>query len=77
MREEISEKELYRVEQICTDMSPTMECICNALFTKAQLVTDRFHVMKNLLEDVGSVRIAIKATIKNTESRSRRESKER
>jgi hypothetical protein len=29
------------------------------------------------LEDVGSVRIAIKATIKNTESRSRRESKER
>ncbi len=77
MREEILEKELCKVKQICTDMSPTMECICNALFAKAELVTDRFHVMKNLLEDVGSVRIAIKSMIKNAESKRRKKSKKK
>ncbi len=77
MREEIAEHELCRVKQVCTDMSLTMECICDALFAKAELVTDRFHVMKNLLEDVGSVRISIKSKIKNTESKRRKESKKK
>lgn len=76
IREEIDEKELIKVEQICTDMSPTMERISSDLFWWAELVIDRFHVMKNLLEDAWDLRIKIKSSIKNKEVTERKKAKE-
>ena len=73
----ISKQALWMVKQICTDMSPAMECIINALFPFSELVTDRFHVMKNLLEDLSSVRIRTKSKIKNQEATERKKAKER
>ncbi len=45
-------------------MSPTIESIVEKLFPNAKIVTDRFHVMKKLLEDVRAVRSRAKTMIK-------------
>ena len=52
------------IEEISADMSSTIESIISALFPNAKLVTDRFHVMKNLLEDIRAVKSRIKTKIK-------------
>jgi transposase len=40
------------ITQVCCDMSYTMENVLKALFPNASIVSDRFHVMKNILEDI-------------------------
>ncbi len=45
-------------------MSTTIESIVEKLFPNAKIVTDRFHVMKKLLEDVRAVRSRAKTMIK-------------
>jgi transposase len=52
------------IKEVATDMSPTIEAIVTALFPNAELVTDRFHVMKNLLEDLWAIKSKAKTEIK-------------
>jgi transposase len=51
-KENISAEERATVREISADMSPTIEKIIADLFPNAIVVTDRFHVMKNLLGDI-------------------------
>ncbi len=52
------------IKEVSADMSPTIEFIIEKLFPNARIVTDRFHVMKKLLEDVRAVRSRAKTLIK-------------
>ncbi len=52
------------IKEVWADMSPTIESIIEKLFPNAKIVTDRFHVMKKLLEDVRAVRSRAKTMIK-------------
>ena len=56
-----------QVQQIASDMSNSMKLIAKELFLQAKHVTDRFHVMKNVLEDLQAIRIRIKTLIKKEE----------
>lgn len=46
-----------RVEEISLDMAATMKLAAQTLFPNARLVTDRFHVVKLVLEALQSIRI--------------------
>jgi len=61
---EISIEERRKVTEICLDMSNSMEAIIDALFPNAYKVHDRFHVIKNILEDLNAIKIRIKTVIK-------------
>ena len=50
-------KSREKVKEITLDMAPTMERIAKLSFTKAKLVTDRFHVQKLAYEAVQQIRI--------------------
>jgi transposase len=52
------------IKEVCCDMSATMELIISIVFPNANIVTDRFHMMKNMLEDIGSIRTRAKTEIK-------------
>jgi transposase len=41
-----------------------MELIISIVFPNASIVTDRFHMMKNVLEDIGAIRTRAKTAIK-------------
>ena len=51
------------VKEIALDMASSMEWIARELFPQATQVVDRFHVMKNVLEDIQAVRIRTKTKI--------------
>ena len=66
------------IVEVCCDMSATMELIISIVFPRASIVTDRFHMMKNVLEDIGAIRTRAKTEIKkrvNEESRKYEEEK--
>lgn len=46
-----------KVEEISLDMAATMKLTAQTLFPNARLVTDRFHVVKLVLEALQSIRI--------------------
>lgn len=48
-------------------MSPTMDFIVGELFPQAKRTLDRFHVTKNVLEDIQSIRMRLKTLIKDEE----------
>jgi len=52
------------VEEVACDMWPSMEAIVESVFPKAKHVTDRFHVMKEILSDLHAIRMRIKTKIK-------------
>lgn len=52
------------IEEVCCDMSYTMEGILSSLFPNAKIVSDRFHVMKNVLDDIWAIRTRAKTAIK-------------
>jgi transposase len=56
-----------KVLEIVTDMSPSMESIVRIAFPNAILTTDRFHVMKMLLDDLNAIRIRAKTALKKKE----------
>lgn len=51
------------VKEIALDMASSMQWIARELFPQATQVVDRFHVMKNVLEDMWAVRTRIKTKI--------------
>src|ERR1039457_3372422 len=55
--EKIPEGQREQVTEVTLDMAPTMERIVRSSFSKAVLVTDRFHVQKLAYEAVQEMRI--------------------
>jgi transposase len=53
----IPESERIKVKEISLDMAATMKLAATKLFPNARLVTDRFHVVKLVLEALQSIRI--------------------
>ena len=53
----IGKRSREKVKEITLDMAPTMERIARLSFTKAKLVTDRFHVQKLAFDGVQELRI--------------------
>ena len=49
-----------KVKEITLDMSPTYEKFCEQNFPGATQITDKFHVVKHVVEAVQAVRIRIK-----------------
>jgi transposase len=68
LREKLGLEDIARVKEISMDMSPTMESITNTVFSCHYIVTDRFHVMKNTLEDINAIKTRLKSIVKREES---------
>src|SRR3972149_11787538 len=49
-----------KVKEITLDMGPTYEKFCEQNFPKALLITDKFHVVKHIIEAVQDVRVRLK-----------------
>lgn len=56
-----------KVREITLDMSTSMEWIVMQLFPQAKRTLDRFHVTKNVLEDIQAIRMRAKTRIKDEE----------
>ena len=52
------------IESLTLDMSPMFNKICTQLFTHAQLVIDKFHVIKHLMDALNTVRLELKKKLK-------------
>lgn len=53
----LSEGKRLEVKEVTLDMAKNMEAAVKAVFTNAQLVTDRFHVVKLAMEALQHIRI--------------------
>lgn len=51
---------LANVKQICSNMSPMYKKVCVDLFPNAALSVDKFHVIKQVLDVLQSLRIEAK-----------------
>jgi transposase len=60
----LDKKRRESIREVCCDMSATMELIISIVFPNASIVTDRFHMMKNVLEDIGAIRTRAKTAVK-------------
>lgn len=63
VREKTNFTDRIIVKEIALDMASSMEWIARELFPQATQVVDRFHVMKNVLEDIQALRTKIKTNI--------------
>ena len=59
-----TEEQRNVVEEISMDMANTMKHIATEVFPNAVQVVDRFHVMKNVLEDMSALISKVKTEIK-------------
>jgi transposase len=57
-------KKLENIKHICADMSPVIISICRETMPNANIVIDKFHVIKHVLDALMSVRLDIKKSIK-------------
>jgi len=57
LKQKISTVKRLQVKEITIDLSPTMKKIASTLFTKATIVSDRFHVQKLMNEAVSDLRV--------------------
>ena len=55
---------IEKVENISCDMSPTIKKLCEEIFVNAAIVIDKFHVIKQILDALISIRMGIKYAIK-------------
>ncbi len=56
------------VKEVACDMWPSMEAIVAWVFPNAKHVTDRFHVMKEVLWDLHAIRLRTKTKIRNKDN---------
>ena len=61
---ELSDEDRKSVKEVSLDMSSAMEHIVDIIFPNAKKVHDRFHVIRNILEDLTAIRIRTKTKIK-------------
>jgi len=73
---EICKKLLDQVKETSSDMSRSMEKILEVLFPKADKITDRFHFMKEVLDDIQTVRKNLKIEFKRQDNEARIKEKE-
>ena len=59
---------LQKVKQICSDMSPMYKKMCKEVFPTATLSVDKFHVIKQVLDVLQSLRIESKNEIKKEDT---------
>ena len=52
------------IENLTLDMSPMFNKICTQLFDHAQLIIDKFHVVKHLMDALNTVRLLVKKKLK-------------
>jgi len=64
---EISYTQRLAVTEVTLDMSSSMDWIITELFPQAKKTLDRFHVTKNVLEDIQCIRMREKTRIKEEE----------
>lgn len=64
----LGEKALAGVKQICSDMSPMYKKVCVDLFPNATLSVDKFHVIKQVLDVLQSLRIEAKNELKQEQN---------
>ena len=57
MRSNISQESLFAVSCVTRDMAPNYDWVARELFPNAYQVADKFHVVKNIIDQVQSVRI--------------------
>jgi transposase len=55
--EKLSTDKRLEVKEVTLDMAKNMEAAVKTVFTKATLVTDRFHVVKLAMEALQHIRI--------------------
>lgn len=58
------EEILKRIKRINCDMSPTMKKLCRENFKFAEIVIDKFHVIKHVMDALNTVRLNLKKNIK-------------
>ena len=64
---QIPYEDRLKVREITLDMSMAMDSIAMQLFPQAKRTLDRFHVTKNVLEDIQAIRMRAKTRIKDEE----------
>ena len=57
IRSNISQEALFAVSCVTRDMAPNYDWVARELFPNAYQVADKFHVVKNIIDQVQSVRI--------------------
>ena len=57
MRSNISQEALFAVSCVTRDMAPNYDWVARELFPNAYQVADKFHVVKNIIDQVQGVRI--------------------
>ena len=57
IRSNISQEALFAVSCVTRDMAPNYDWVARELFPNAFQVADKFHVVKNIIDQVQSVRI--------------------
>ena len=72
----IPKGKLRSVREIACDMSSWMEKIADTLFPNAAQITDRFHFMKEVLDDMQTVRKVLKTDFKRIDNEERLKVKE-
>ena len=73
----IPENERKKVTEVTLDMAANMELIAQTCFSKAQLVTDRFHVQRLALDAVQEMRIKLRWEAIDAENDGYEEAKKR
>ena len=66
-----------RVKTVTTDLSSAMMLTARTVFTKAQLINDRFHVQRLVTEAIDQIRIAYRWEVLAEENRAIREHRAR
>ena len=61
---------------VAMDMASTMEAIIRATFPNAVQVTDYFHLKMSINEDMTTIKVRIKHTIKAQEESAKKQAKE-
>jgi transposase len=65
----------HQVEEITLDMASSMSSAANACFANAKLVTDRFHVVKLVMEAMHQIRIKLRWEAIEQENKHRKRDK--
>ncbi len=64
---QLGKNNLNKIYSISCDMSPMMKKLCKDNFPNAEIVIDKFHVIKHVMDAMNTVRLNIKKSLKEIE----------
>ena len=64
--EQLGLETLKKVDYVNADMSHVMKGICNKTMPQAQIVIDKFHVIKHIYDTLQSIRLDMKKKVKES-----------